>query len=403
MRILLVNDYGTPTGGAELMLLGLRDALRSRGHDARLFTSSSSLFGSENMADHQCLGFASAARGLIQIANPSAFLRLRQVMRDFRPDVVHVRLFLSQLSPFILPLLKDVPAVFHAAWYRSICPIGTKMWPEGDPCTEHAGVACLRHRCFPVWAWPSAMLQLKLWRHWRPAFNLLVANSHSTARLLQDEGLRPVEVVWNGVPRSPARPPLGGRPTVVFAGRLVPEKGADVLVKAFAEVRSQLPEAELIIVGQGPERTRLQQLIDDLSLSASVRLLGHLSRAQMEERFAAAWVQAVPSRWREPFGIVAAEAMMRGTAVVVTNSGGLAEIVQDGRTGILTPPNDVHALARSLLTVLSNRALAESLGSSGREFALQNLTEDVFADRFLTIYEQLLHGNIPSTMTAASS
>ncbi len=403
MRILLINDYGTPTGGAELMLLALRGALRSRGHDARLFTSSARPLGAENQADYQCLGFPSAARGVIQIANPSAVLRLRRVIQDFRPDIVHVRLFLSQLSPLILPLLEGIPTIFHAAWYRSICPIGTKMLPQGDSCTELAGTACLRHRCFPVWAWPSAMLQLKLWRHWRPVFDILVANSHSTARLLENDGISPMEVIWNGVPRSAARPPLGGRPTVAFAGRLVWEKGADILVKAFATVHSRLPEAELIIAGDGSERPRLQRLIYDLSLSASVRLTGHLNRSQMEACFATAWVQAVPSRWREPFGIVAAEAMMRGTAVVGTSGGGLAEIVQDGRTGILTPPNDADALATALLRLLANRTLAESLGTCGREFALQNLTEDIFVDRFIALYERLLHASIPSTMTGDPS
>ncbi|MGP0070794.1 MAG: glycosyltransferase family 4 protein [Bryobacteraceae bacterium] len=392
MRILLVSDYGTPTGGAELMLLALREALRLRGHDARLFASSARPLGAENLADYQCLGFDSAARGLIQIANPSALLGLRRVIREFRPDLVHVRLHLSQLSPLILPLLEDVPAIYHAAWYRSICPIGTKMWPEGDSCTERAGFACLRHRCFPAWAWPSTMLQLKLWRHWRRVFNVVVANSHSTARLLDDGGISPVEVIWNGVPRSPARPPLSGRPTVVFAGRLVPEKGADVLIRAFATVRSHLPAAELVIAGDGEQRNRLQRLIDELSLSSSVRLMGHLNRSRIEACFAAAWVQAVPSRWREPFGIVAAEAMMRGTAVIATGSGGLNEIVQDGRTGILTPPNDANALAAALLRLLSNRDLAESLGACGREFALHNLTEDVFVDRFVALYERLLTG-----------
>ncbi len=85
--------------------------------------------------------------------------------------------------------------------------------------------------------------------------------------------------------------------------------------------------------------------------------------------------------------------------IVGTSSGGLAEIVQDGRTGILTPPNDADALAAALLRILSDRTLAESMGSCGREFALQNLTEEIFVDRFIALYERLLQAGIPSTMT----
>jgi glycosyltransferase involved in cell wall biosynthesis len=276
------------------------------------------------------------------------------------------------------------------------------MWPGGEPCNERAGLACLRHRCFPAWAWPSAMLQLKLFRRWRRAFDTVVANSRATARQLENEGIGPVEVIWNGVPWRPAPPPLRRRPTVVFAGRLVWEKGADSLVKAFAAVRPHQPEAELVIAGDGPERLHLQRLISDLSLSSSVRMTGHLARSQVEECFSGAWVQVVPSRWREPFGNVAAEAMMRGTAVIATLGGGLSEIVHDDRTGILVPPDNVDALASALLGLLSDRRRAECLGCGGREFALSHLTEEIFVDRFVALYGRLLEGRNSSMMAGVS-
>src|SRR5579863_3905719 len=126
MRVLLISDYATPTGGAELMILALRDALRQRGHDARLLASSARPLNMQSQADYECFGISSPIRGLTQVANPSAYWHLKRILAEFRPDVVHVRLFLSQLSPLILPLLADVPAIYHVAWYRCICPIGTK-------------------------------------------------------------------------------------------------------------------------------------------------------------------------------------------------------------------------------------------------------------------------------------
>src|SRR5690349_16117223 len=122
MRILLVSDYATPTGGAELMILSLREALRRRGHDARLFASSACPLDVPSQADYQCFGTVSKLRGLIQVANPSAHRSLHRVIREFQPEVVHVRLFLSQLSPAILPLVRNIPAIYHVAWYRPICP-----------------------------------------------------------------------------------------------------------------------------------------------------------------------------------------------------------------------------------------------------------------------------------------
>jgi glycosyltransferase involved in cell wall biosynthesis len=392
MRILLISDYATPAGGAELMVLSLRDALRRRGHDARLFASTARPLGLASQADYHCFGTTSDLRGLIQVGNPSAFWRLRQVLRDFQPDVAHVRLFHSQLSPMILPLLRDVPAIHHVAWYRSICPTGTKMLPGGAPCHEPAGAACLRHHCFPAWAWPSTMLQMNLSKRWQASFNMVVANSYATRRRLEAEGINPVEVVWNGVPVRPLRGPLAEHPTVAFAGRLLWEKGADLLLDAFAQVVTTFPGAKLMIAGDGPERASLASQIKRLRLESNARLLGHLSRLDLEREFANAWVQVVPSRWEEPFGLVAAEALMRGTAVIASNSGGLPEFVRHNETGILVAPQDPQALAEALLTVLGNREAAGCMGLRGRAFALQHLTEDVFVDRFVGLYELLCEG-----------
>ncbi|MEM9768237.1 MAG: glycosyltransferase, partial [Cyanobacteria bacterium P01_D01_bin.71] len=179
-------------------------------------------------------------------------------------------------------------------------------------------------------------------------------------------------------------------PLVVFAGRLVWEKGIDVLIKAFVQVNRHCPAARLIIAGDGPERDRLQAQVHQRGLSDVVTLPGHLPRAEMEQRFNQAWVQVVPSRWAEPFGMVAAEAMMRGTAVIASAAGGLMEVVQNGQTGLLVPPEAVDALAQALLTLLSDRPLAERMGQAGRTVAQANFSATVFVDKFIHQYETLL-------------
>ena len=389
MKILLINDYGTPTGGAELALLTLRARLRGLGHDARLFTSGARPGGARSLADYQCLGTTSRWRTLLQSANPWAYWRLRQVLAEFRPDVVHVRIFLTQLSPLILPLLRDVPTVYHVAWYRPICPLGTKRLPDGHACAVRWGAACRRNGCLPWRDWLPLMMQMRLWWRWRDAFNVVVAESRHVQAQLGADGLGPVEIVPTGVPVRPLRPPLVSPPTVAFAGRLVPEKGADILVRAFARVAERIPAARLVIAGDGPERARLQQLVDAHPFAGRVVLTGALDREELERQFAGAWVQAVPSLWAEPFGLVAVEAMMRGTAVVATGTGGLAEIVQEGRTGFHVPPGDVAALADRLLAVLQDRDLAERLGRAGREVALGRYDEAACAKNFLRLYPNL--------------
>ncbi|MEM6598364.1 MAG: glycosyltransferase family 4 protein [Cyanobacteria bacterium P01_D01_bin.36] len=393
MKILLLNDYATPTGGAELLMFALRDGLRQLGHDARLFASSAQAGEGDRTADYECLGTTSSFRTLLQSWNPWAANRLRQVIREFQPDIVHVKIFLTQLSPSILSVLKDIPSLYYVAWYRPICPLGSKTLPDGSPCGDRYGKACYRNSCLPLQDWLPLMLQMRHWQQSQQYFNQIVANSQSVQRRIESEGISTGGVVHCGVPVRAARPPLNSPPTVVFAGRLIWEKGVDVLINAFAAVKAKCPAAKLIIAGDGPERDRLQSLINALALEDAISLLGYLPRAEMEHAFDQAWVQVVPSRWAEPFGMVAAEAMMRGTAVLASASGGLMEIVQNGETGILVPPNDAQPLAAALLLLLKDRSLAEQMGRLGRKVALERFSEPIFVDRFVAQYEQLLQEN----------
>jgi glycosyltransferase involved in cell wall biosynthesis len=389
MKILLINDYGGSFYGSEIQTLILKDGLQRRGHDVRFFASYARCGAGRSLADYECFGTTSRFQQLLQIANPWALWTLRRVLADFQPDIVHVRMFLTQLSPLILLLLRDRPSLYHITLYEAICPLGTKMFPDGHHCQVQAGWVCYDNQCLPLRAMLPQMLRMMLWRCWHEAFNLIVANSEAVRNHFLREVAKPVEVVLNGIPIRPSRPPLSFPPMVAFAGRLVREKGAEVLVRAFARVVKGLPDARLLLAGEGPERNHLKKLIANLNLSQSISMLGHLPHPELERKFSTVWIQAVPSLWEEPFGNVAAESMMRGTAVVASNSGGFMEIVQDGQTGILVPPGDEVALAEALVLLLGNRDLAEQMGRAGREMALKHFSETTYVDKFVQLYEML--------------
>jgi glycosyltransferase involved in cell wall biosynthesis len=400
VRILLVVDYAVPIGGAEVSTLLLRDALRARGHDVRVFASTAHRDDAESFADYACLGTTGPLRTLLQTCNPWAFVGLRRALRAFRPDVVCVGLFLTQLSPLILPLLRGVPAVHRAHWRRTICPLGTKQLPDGSECASPWGRACLAGGCLPARDWLPLMLQMRLWRRWRGAFDVVLANSAMVARSLAANGVGPVGVAHGGVRLGPPRGPLGDPPVAVFTGRLVRKKGADVLLRAFARVRRELPEARLVVVGDGPERRGLERLARALGLGGAVTMCGRLSRDDAADRLEGAWVQVVPSRYQEPFGIVILEAMARGTVVVASRAGGIPEIVRDGETGLLVPPGDEEALAGALLAVLGDRALAERLGRAGRRVAGADFSPDAYVAPFLEAFDRLVDRHAAASVVA---
>jgi glycosyltransferase involved in cell wall biosynthesis len=383
MRVLLLHDYGTLNGGAEVMAASARDALRARGHEALLFTSTARPLPLPIVADETCFGTVTPLRRGLQAANPHALLRLRQVLRAFRPDVVLVKMFVGQLSPLVLPALRAVPSVLNVINYNLLCPLNTKTLPDGSPCHVRAGVACRANGCMPWLGVARAAVQRRLTD--LSVFDHVFANSRWVADRLRAEGVRVDGWLHNGVPERARRPPLGGRPVVGYSGRLVPKKGVDVLLAALATVRGQVPEARLVIAGDGPERPRLERMASDLGLGGAVRFLGHLEAPALEQALAGAWVQVIPSRWEEPFGLVAAEAMMRGTAVVVSDAGGLTEQVVEGETGYRVAPGDPLALADALARVLADRGHAERLGAQGRRHALAHFTFDAYMDGLLRI------------------
>jgi glycosyltransferase involved in cell wall biosynthesis len=386
LRVLVVHDHGTLSGGAEHVALDLRDGLRARGHDARLFTSDVQPLPVPVLADDTCLGTTSRAGRVLRVANPWAFLRLREVIASYRPDVVHLRMFMYQLSPLVFHALRGVPTVLHLVNYDLVCPLNTKVLPDGSRCTHRAGMACHDAGCVRLAGVARFAAQRSLWARGRDAVDLVVANSAWLADRLGREGIDVDAVVWNGTPERPARPALTGPPTVSFAGRLFPKKGVDVLVRSM----TRLPDARLVVAGEGPMRPALERLAAELGLGSRVRFLGHVSHEVLERELADAWAHAVPSVWEEPFGLTASEALMRGTAVVASSLGGVTEFVHDGRTGILAGPADDEALSAGLGRVLADRELAERLGAEGRRFALDELTDERFLDRVERLYERVL-------------
>lgn len=389
MKILIVNDYGVLDGGAERISLVLRDGLRARGHDARLFASSARPVEAENPADYICFGTAGPARRVLQALNPSAVLRLSRALKRFQPDVVHVRMFHLQLSPFILPLLKGRRCLYHAGTYQMICPISTKLLPDGSTCRLRVGSACYSSGCASIGGLARIEIQQSVLRRWFGVFGRVVANSGWVAKRLRADGVNVDEIIWNGTAVRAPRSTLANMPVVAYAGRFVPEKGVEVLLRAMKQVVARLPASQLVIAGEGPQRRHLERMISELDLRAQVSMLGHLDSQQLDQVLPTAWVHVVPSLYEEPFPNTSIEAMMRETAVIATATGGSTEIVRDGSTGYLVAPGDVEGMAEHLYKLLSNQSLALEMGRNGRKVALAEFTVERMVDRFVKLYCRL--------------
>jgi glycosyltransferase involved in cell wall biosynthesis len=155
-----------------------------------------------------------------------------------------------------------------------------------------------------------------------------------------------------------ARFGLGARPALGFAGRLTAQKALPGLLAALAEV----PDADLVLLGDGPERDTLEEQARALGLPERVRFLGGGDREAVLRLFRAVDVAVLPSAW-ENFPHTVVEALAVGTPVVATAVGGVPEVVVDGENGLLVPPGDVAALAAALRTITTDDALRRRLAA----------------------------------------
>jgi glycosyltransferase involved in cell wall biosynthesis len=174
---------------------------------------------------------------------------------------------------------------------------------------------------------------------------------------------------------------------VCAVGRLSPEKGHSFLIAAFQQVVAAVPEARLVLAGEGPLHSRLQAQVAGCGLSDHVVFAGY--RDDVEAIIAASDLLVMPSL-REGFGDPIIEAMALCRPVIASRVGGIVEIVRDGETGLLVLPGDPDALAQAVISLLRDPQARERMGLQGRQVALREFSVERLADGLARLYNELV-------------
>jgi phosphatidylinositol alpha-1,6-mannosyltransferase len=180
---------------------------------------------------------------------------------------------------------------------------------------------------------------------------------------------------------------LAGRPVVVCVSRLVPRKGQDTLIRALPALRRRVPDATLLVVGDGPDRARLIRLARDAGVAPAVVFTGSIPTPELPAHYAAGDVYAMPCRTRrggldvEGLGIVYLEASATGLPVVAGDSGGAPDAVRAGETGFVVAGRDRAAVVDRLAALLTDRELATRMGAAGRAWVESQWRWDTQAAR----------------------
>lgn len=238
----------------------------------------------------------------------------------------------------------------------------------------------------------SAYLR-RTWRRCLDAADLITGCSQFVLDEAEDAYGRSFDgrarVIYNGIRLAEylrQQSAANDRPSILGIGRMVEQKGFDILIRAFAELATNWPDAVLTLAGDGGARPDLEDLVGRSGLQGRVVFTGRVTHRRALELFNQATAFVLPSRL-EPQGIVLLEAMASGTPVVAANVGGVPEIVRHRKNGLLFPGGDVEAIARAVDEILADDQLRERLSESGRRTASAH-DWSVTTARYLEVYEE---------------
>jgi glycosyltransferase involved in cell wall biosynthesis len=321
------------------------------------------------------------------VPDPRLIAGLRDVLAAEQPDVVHAHNWLADSFAPLKPLL-GVPLVMTLHDYGLACANKGLVW-AGRQCSGPRLGKCLRcaahhfgvSRGVPIAVGTAAMAPVL--RHVVDVF-LPVSTAVARASGLTDDGCA-VQVIPNFVSPPPATVPLEPElaaqlptePFVLFVGSFAPAKGVQVLLEAYRHLQAA-PPLVLIDAGQEPIAP----------LPANVTLLRRWPVHAVWHAWRRSLCGVVPSTWADPCPTVVLEAMTAGRAVVASAVGGIPELVDDGVTGVLTPPGDALALAAALQALLTDDARRVRLGAAAARRAA-GYRADVVVPRIETVYRQV--------------
>ena len=369
---MLHNRYRLP-GGEDAVVQAEVAMLRARGVEVKLATYNNDIDSEHEFGELLHAGLSSAWSADSQAD-------VTELCRSFHPDVIHVHNFWFRLTPAVHSTAHSlgIASVQTLHNFRLLC-VNSQFLRNGKICEDCLGKAPWRgvlHRCYRNSVVEStAVLRMimlsrhrKTWRYMVDAF--VVMSEHARSKFV--EGGFPGErffVKPNFIedPGITAALPSSSR-TILYAGRLSPEKGLSYLLTAWSQAALG-PQDHLLIAGDGPDRPVLERQAALLGLRPpQVTFIGWKNRNEIFTLLAAARAVVLPSIWYEGGGcpVALVEALAAGRPVVISGIGGMTEIILDEHNGLHALPGNSASLAKALQRLLRNDALADNLGANAR-------------------------------------
>ncbi len=400
MKVLMVNKFLYPNGGSETYIFKLGDALMEKGHEVQYFgmEHEGRCVGNRVGAYTSDMDFHNASK-LVKLTYPlktvyskEAREKIRLVLDDFNPDVVHLNNFNYQLTPsIILEIVKwrketghKCRIVYTAHDYQLVCPNHMCNNPDThkncEKCLTGSFMNCTKGKCIHGSTAKSFIgtLEASYWKM-NGAYKYIDAFICCSRFMKTKLDTNPLfakktvaihnfinEIPWAEAPKEDY---------VLYFGRYSEEKGVRTLIEA----AKRLPEIDFVFAGKGP----LENLLDDVD---NIRNVGFKTGNELADLIRKAKVSVYPSEWYEncPFSVM--ESQLFGTPVIGADIGGIPELIRNGETGMLFNSGDVDSLCNAIHDLWQDDGKAQRMHENCKELSFDTIDE--YLDKLLKIYNR---------------
>ena len=399
MRILLVNKFHYLRGGSEKYYFELAQLLKSKGHTVGFFSmkheENITTGDAEYFVEEIDLNTGSKLKALDVIYSQENKRLMAKALEEFKPDIVHINNFQRQLSASIIDAIKEknIPIVMTAHDLNPICPASIMLYNGEvcDDCITKGYTQCIKKKCVKGSTLKSTLgVMEKKYYDIHKVFrkiDCIISPSEFIKNQLVNGKLKYSEIVTlhNFVNESERNEYVLGD-YAFYLGRLSKEKGILNLIEAIGYI----PNAKLLIAGDGPEREKIEAYISEHKLDGRITLLGYQNQDSIHKYITNSRFVVIPSICNEncPYSVL--EAMEIGKPIVASRIGGIPELIADGENGYLYKADDINELKEKLMLMLDNDDKVNRFAQKSRELYESYYSPDSYYNELIKIYNKVM-------------
>lgn len=399
MRILLVNKFHYLRGGSEKYYFELAQLLKSKGHTVGFFSmkheENITTGDAEYFVEEIDLNTGSKLKALDVIYSQENKRLMAKALEEFKPDIVHINNFQRQLSASIIDAIKEknIPIVMTAHDLNPICPASIMLYNGEvcDDCIIKGYTQCIKKKCVKGSTLKSTLgVMEKKYYDIHKVFrkiDCIISPSEFNKNQLVNGKLKYNEIValHNFVNESERNDYVLGD-YAFYLGRLSKEKGILNLIEAIGDI----PDAKLLIAGDGPEREKIEAYISEHKLDGRITLLGYQNQDSIHKYITNSRFVVIPSICNEncPYSVL--EAMEIGKPIVASRIGGIPELIADGENGYLYKADDINELKEKLTLLLDDDEKVNCFAQKSRELYESYYSPDSYYNELIKIYNKVM-------------